>query len=233
MTDSTQAAASLPILSYDYRDFDIMSNNIPEPESALIVRISLAALPSGDPASPSAIQLKILGWLELDLTGHESFEDQIRNYIAQPDSRAPLSPHDIRRYPSTASTKPTKMSLRNQKLRHIVYHLDDELAWRFARNFDPFTQEPLYEGSNVFLNPRLIKADGTIAKVGEHLKDCRFATFIFDPTSALVPKDFNIKYFVARFNMQVELLHKPNEIDGPRIPIILDPDVRWPGGDGP
>lgn len=133
--------------------------------------------------------------------------------------------------------QPTDMSLRYNRPCHLVIHLDDKLSWYFARDFRPFSRPTGLQFPDVFQCPQLIDSDGNLHPIPTTQTPtigCRFATMIFDPRNLgeELPEGGGQTEFVARFNINVELIDKPNSMDA-YIPVILDPDVRWPGGDGP
>jgi hypothetical protein len=192
------------------------------PEQVKIIQIGLGVEASG------RIQLAMTGYTDLAKCPTESdFADQIAKYVSARCDRPELKPFGERKPDDAACFKANDMSLRLSEPYHLVYHLDDSLSWRFSRDFSPITQDAELAGKEIFSDPRLINKEGKLLKAGVFEADCRFAALIFTPPADL-PREY-----VYRFNLHVELLDDPKDPNkGAYIPIILDPDVRWPGGNG-
>ena len=203
-------------------------------KEALIVNVTLSAS-SGSKDWPNIIGLKMNGICQLTGKPSRPVETQISEYV-RADPSARVRPITLgARTPHQSNFKATKMSLKCRKKSYLVFHLDDGLAWAFARNYYPLSASEDDESQGIrdcpFANQRLINNDGNFIMHGTDqapVNGCRFAVMILDPSQLE-----DIDNFVARFNLHVELLEKPNDFSGPFIPITLDPDVRWPGGDGP
>jgi hypothetical protein len=190
------------------------------PAQAKIIQIGLGVEAGG------RIQLAMTGYTDLtECPTENDFAAQVAEYVSDPCGRPPLMPFGERKPDADTCFKANDMSLRLSKPRYLVYHLDDALSWRFSRNFAPFTQDAALAKDQIFSDARLITNEGKLLAAGEFCADCRFAVLIFTPPADLPPD------FVYRFNLHIELLDDPNDpINGAYIPIILDPDVRWPGG---
>lgn len=206
-----------------------------EINTAVIVRISLGAS-RGSRGSPNRISLEIAGYCKL--TGNDSADCliQVQNYVKLPGNR-PLTHRSDRDRSVVGGSHPTDMSLKFNMPCHLVVHLDDSLAWFFARNFRPFSRPKGKIFETVFTNPQLIDPSGKLHPVGTDgsgaIESCRFATMIFDPKPiGQQRQEGGYQNFVAPFNINVELMDNPGNVDS-YVPIIIDPDVRWPGGDGP
>lgn len=191
------------------------------PEKAKIIEIGLGVEAGG------RIQLAMTGYTDLAKCPTENdFAEQIVKYVSDPDSRPPVTPFE-RQYPDHACFKANDMSLRLGEAHYLVYHLDDSLSWRFSRDFEPFTKDASIADDEIFAAPRLINVTGEMLPTGKFATDCRFAAFIFTPP-ANAPAEY-----VFRFNLHIELLDDPTDPNkGAYIPLIIDPDVRWPGGKG-
>jgi hypothetical protein len=191
------------------------------PKMAKIIEVGLGVQADG------RIQLAMTGYTDLDKCPTENdFAAQIAKYVSDPCGRPPLTPFG-KQYPDDACFKANDMSLRLGEAHYLVYHLKDSLSWAFSRNFAPFTQDAEITDKEIFSAPRLINGHGELLPNGKFADDCRFAAFIFTPP-ANRPADY-----VFRFNLHIELLENPSDPDNSAyIPLIIDPDVRWPGGKG-
>jgi hypothetical protein len=113
----------------------------------------------------------------------------------------------------------------------FVIRLSDSIHWQFMRKNDPMMG---YEDFNLNMfatNPNRIDKNGQT-----ELDDCKTAYFVVDGTAC---RDQVIKTrqnengnYSLPYNLNVELYYT---IKGTKyfIPIIIDPEVIWPGGTKP
>jgi len=204
---------------------------LPPATETLILRITLASNFDEDAVSPAAISLQIP---RLQVLGNAfpgaDFSEKIKKYVVDPKVRKSADERKFKRFHEHPGInfKPTAMSLRKREKTRLVFHLDDRLGWCFARDYAPVSQAKDLKGQGIFSNPRLIDTNGNILPEGEYVSGSRFATANFDPSSIPDKDDF-----VTRYNLNVEFLSDPSDVSGSYTPVILDPDVRWPGGNEP
>ena len=199
---------------------------VASPESIKIIHLGLAI------KNKRKIELKIKGHTEVpQYQEGKSFEDRLLEFYK--DSKKPsMIPHNQRHPHPHQSRKPTDASIKLYEPCHLIYHLDDGLEWCFSREYFPFTQDSSLVGMDVFWNPRHVSNKLEVLNYDRPAAGCRYATMIFDPAN-LGPD------YVARFNLHVELIDEiakqgdPIKLSSAFTPVILDPDVRYPGGSGP
>lgn len=127
------------------------------------------------------------------------------------------------------------LSLKNRDLRYVVYVLQLDKNWQFSRDHAPFSTE---EGMT---NPigarrchygaRRVDPNGNQERVipGMPAKDnCMVAYFVSNGAKAA---SGTTGRYTHPLNIHVDLLFGAQ--DKGRIPLIIDPDIRFPGGSGP
>lgn len=124
----------------------------------------------------------------------------------------------------------TPLSLKNEFLTYVVYKLSSK-NWQFAHDYPPFTIGAEGKDAACYFEARRFDRHGNKDKVHiEHrvpsAEDCVVAYFIADGWKA---KGIKGRYIHA-LNVHIELIYDGRE--RARIPIIVDPDVRYPGGSG-
>ncbi|MBV8686173.1 MAG: hypothetical protein JOZ90_16410 [Alphaproteobacteria bacterium] len=103
---------------------------------------------------------------------------------------------------------------------YIVFKLDQRLNWRFSQSLPAVThkreEEAQFYGGLTYVDDA-----GKIYTAP--IESCRLIFFTANPPA----KDYR-----HGFNFNVELIQKPHvDDDAPRIlPIMIDPDIRFPGG---
>ena len=144
----------------------------------------------------------------------------------------------IRTFPGgTAGYSPPKwpygssLSVNNQGLSYIIYVLADK-KWQFARYGAPITVSLVASSKKAYFEGRRIDRSGQVDK-GETTKDgCIAAYFIAD--AAMAAQGDN--EYVDRINLHVDLRYEDPATPPTNPPvymsIIVDPDVRHPGGSG-
>lgn len=123
----------------------------------------------------------------------------------------------------------TNLSLQNRTYCYVILKLSAR-NWQFSRNEDPVTLG--YEATKpqeVYFSPRKVDEQGNILGRGAVQDDCKVAYFIADGAVAhgLEPDR------VDPFNLHLDIMVKDSDDNPSPIPIIIDPDVRYPGGSGP
>jgi hypothetical protein len=126
--------------------------------------------------------------------------------------------------------RPMDLSLRAPTC--FIFRLSDNWSWRFSYKAKGATL-----GKNVgtdiqnYYNLRHVLDDGSQqADPFPHNRFCRLIYFIARPIAG-VPNDPS-KVFNHSFNLNIEMVY-PDHLGLPNtIPIVIDPDVRYPGGSG-
>lgn len=122
----------------------------------------------------------------------------------------------------------TPLSLNNPHLSYVVYKLRSR-NWQFAKNRPPFSIGKKGKDAKVYFEARRIDKNGKVERVERKRPvkdDCMVAYFIADGYKAA---GFTGQYIHA-LNIHVDLVFGKR----PRgyTPLIIDPDVRHPGGSG-
>jgi hypothetical protein len=129
----------------------------------------------------------------------------------------------------------SNLSLNNDRGRYIIFKLKDGLNWQFAREGWPITIGE--QGENYFFDAFRIDADG-VADRGDDKQlrrdGCMIAYVIASGDAAI--KDGGA--YCHPINLHVDLIGEVLPDSGPPaqkcyLPIIIDPDVRYPGGTDP
>jgi hypothetical protein len=125
------------------------------------------------------------------------------------------------------------LSLRNGSLRYIVYVLSAK-QWQVCRIGRPVTLGKKAADSGVYYNARRSWApgpggtdNGTSFEADENQgrDGCKVLYFLANGTAALAQSQPPNEY-EHRINLHVDLIQDAQH----RIPIIIDPDIRFPGG---
>jgi len=126
----------------------------------------------------------------------------------------------------------SRLSLRNHEWCYVIFRLARSKKWQFCRDQPPFTLGTKAFKTDLYREARRFEADGTISKVFQdppqsgtfkpQEEGSRVAYFIADNTTSGDFEDHG-------FNIHVDLLYQGSHV---RLPIVIDPDIRWPGGSG-
>jgi len=135
-------------------------------------------------------------------------------------------------YVDNLSSRPqppmTPLSLNNQRLSYVIYKLRSR-NWQFARKHPPFSIGKKGKDANAYFEAMRVDRHG-VAEPVDPLKAAKdgsmVAYFIADGAKAT---GFTGRY-VHALNVHVDLLFG----SGGRgyMPLVIDPDVRHPGGSG-
>lgn len=126
----------------------------------------------------------------------------------------------------------SRLSLRNNQWRYIILKLSRSKNWQFCRDHPPFTLSKKAFNADLYREARRFEVDGTTSRVYQN--PAGSGTFVPVRDGSFVA------YFVADnrtsgnfedhgFNIHVDLLYQGTQL---RLPIVIDPDVRYPGGSG-
>lgn len=133
--------------------------------------------------------------------------------------------------PDTNNLRPpppaTPLSLSNRELTYVIYRLSLIKNWQFASNFPPFTIGKAGKESKCHFRARRVDRQGVKDRIVDGLPEksgCKIAYFISHGAKAYVNGDY-----IHDINIHVELLYGGNSV---RMPLVIDPDIRFPGGSG-
>lgn len=207
---------------------DDRTGSIPQPSEAVFYRLDIAT-PGRD------IELRYTAtavWK--GLSDHGEFKNKMANLIVKENGDIgeipPKRTRDDNAGPAGRS-KDTLLSINFEKkpLRYIVLKLSSKRNWQFSSIAAPFMMDRKDQGKGCFLEARRFDASGTVIDNSAQADGCQFAYFIVDPSKFDVDRQGEFQH---RFNIQIDLLEMDGTTIDSRIPIIIDPDVRHPGGNG-
>jgi hypothetical protein len=130
----------------------------------------------------------------------------------------------------------SQLSLNNDELRYIIFRLKAGKNWQFAREGWPITIGD--EGKNYFYEAHRVDRKGIWDKGDDRklIRDgCQVAYVIAAADEVLAKTGA----YCHPINLHIDLIHEVDGLlDGKPIkktcylPLIVDPDVRYPGGSG-
>jgi hypothetical protein len=207
---------------------DERAGSLPQPGEAVFYRLDIAT--TGRDIELRYTARKV--WQ--GLSGHDDFKNKMADLINNGNGNIgnirPKRTRDNDAGPAGRS-KDTHLSINFDKipLSYVVLKLSSRRNWQFSRTTAPFMMDRKDQGKGGFLEARRFDSSGAVINNATKADGCQFAYFIVDPSKFDIDADGGFQH---RFNIQIDLL----ELDGPsidsRIPIIIDPDVRHPGGNG-
>lgn len=145
------------------------------------------------------------------------------------DNQVPIEPDPGYPYASP-------LSLRNETRSYVVYRLSSK-NWQFGRRGFPITVGSMGEDKDYCFDAFKVPASGYgdrdpgfpfHSTANQPLDDCKVAFFISDGEEARADVDDDQYSHAINLHVDVEYKTPPR-----RIPIMLDPDVRFPGGANP
>ncbi len=210
-----------PFSVYPYESDD--PSKFPDkPKKAVVLEVEMDA-------STRRIHLKFSNvWKSKDsFSNHQDFKTWIKGFVSDIPAPGKFIPKDK----TPGHRKPTDMSLKSKDFVYLVFKLSDNWDWRFAADGYPISQEKKWKNSGVFVGAKHLGNDGVETDAGLG-KSGKFAYIIADCEKAK-PNDLggNIE---GRFNLHVDIIEDIlNSETSPYIPLIIDPDVRYPGGNEP
>jgi hypothetical protein len=122
----------------------------------------------------------------------------------------------------------TLLSLNNQRLSYIIFKLA-RANWQFARRGPPIRIGRTGHDAEVYFDAHRVNPQGQADKGTDPnvIRDgCMVAYFIADGVKAMADSRNN---YVHPFNIHVDLIFTKGGVSG-HMPIIMDPDIRHPGG---
>lgn len=195
--------------------------NRPQPSVAYMLEVTLDIL-------NGRFIFRYSGFWKQRFTGtdeqkHAEFLQWIEEEVKNPTTANALNSFD-----STPNIrKPSKMSFKCKDLVYLVFKLSPSINWRFTADGPPISMDRFWDGKDVFFNATNLDEYGhetTPAKNNQF----NYAYVIVNCPNGKPGPGPAIE---ARFNLHVDLMEGPNDED-PYVPIIIDPDVRNPGGSG-
>ena len=118
----------------------------------------------------------------------------------------------------------------------FVIRLSDNINWQFMRKNDPMMGYKDFHLNEFATNPNRIDSEGCKIPGDTELNNCRTAYFVVDGTACreqVILKKLNENgSYDLPYNINVELLYSINKKKY-YLPIIIDPEVIWPGGTKP
>ena len=245
-TVSTKGRATVP----DYViDSDLSDQVLPEEGIIYIVTLD---------RSKSRIELEYNNVFQKSLTSADfegrrvEFENWLKNYVSKPISGKKLKKRCPKIGSPTSSGKPctavdNALSASNNKKAFIAFVLDQNIInWRYIQeNREAPTDSHQYEDEVIKIgydsdkryygNLKKIDSKGNIYKRDQNCSENNQQICNKNIVGAYVlangdrrAADANYDYRDS-FNLYVEVVDR----DDQGIPLIIDPDVRWPGGNEP
>jgi hypothetical protein len=106
----------------------------------------------------------------------------------------------------------------------FVFFLSDQRNWRFTRNAKAITLGCDDAGDrDNYYKLRHVVDDSVGTPDSPSHADCKIAYFVARKSS---------DRFAHKFNLNIELVYQPDCEGANTMPIVIDPDVRFPGGSG-
>lgn len=119
----------------------------------------------------------------------------------------------------------SRLSLGNKRYAYVIYRLSQNKNWQFCRDFAPITLGRKAYNSKRYFEARRYDRDGSISKVedGEPAADNSIVAYF------IADNENYGNYLGHSINLHVDLLYRGTRR---RLPIVIDPDIRYPGGSG-
>lgn len=120
------------------------------------------------------------------------------------------------------------LSVGNLEYQYIIYVLNSNRNWQFRHLKAPITISKLAKAKGAYFESRKADIAGNVFTSEKKKDGCRVAYFIADADAAFGQE----REYVDRINLHVDMIC---DVYGKRcfMPIIIDPDVRYPGGSSP
>lgn len=210
------------ILTYPFYEMEPYSD-ITNPPRRVILREIDFDLDKDEETGEEEMKFYFSGGEDLTIASQTAFEDLI-NKVADP-KYAFKKPAPVQNAPY-AST----LSLNNGKLSYVVYKLSNAKRWQVSRSGLPVSvgakgQQFCFDGYRVGAAGYISRDRGRTERNGD-----KIVYFIADGWNAFKNGTTGLPSFPI--NIHVDLVFS-KEAGGPRyIPLIIDPDIRYPGGSG-
>lgn len=122
----------------------------------------------------------------------------------------------------------SQLSLQNEKYCYVILILSGK-NWQFSHDKHPFSIGLESTDPPAYYEPRKVDGNGVVLDRDGVKDGCRIAYFIADGPAA---NSGTPGVYEDPFNLHLELIDRDSEGRPSRVPIIIDPDVRYPGGSG-
>lgn len=192
-----------------------LSSTMPEPVSATVREIDIHF----DPLTNRFITKFTKANYHVNVTSYGGIAGVVsrlaHNNLPMTDDAAPKPPFT------------NQLSLQNKIYCYVVFKLTGK-NWQFSYNEDPFSVALQSTVPEIYFSPRKVDQQGNILARGTDQDNCKIAYFIAD---GAVAYDVDPQY-VDPFNLHLDVMDTDSAGQPSRIPIIIDPDVRYPGGSG-
>ncbi len=172
-------------------------------------------------ADAGSIRIGYSGACSSTVADEQSFRDILKgvvkgsypaNWTTPPNPRRPLTDSDLSIY--TNEICYIAFVLNHKKKKH----------WRYTLVGDPIKK--WRESPNNYSNLKRMDRNGNVLPGHRPQSKCIAAYFVADGASS----SNGVSSYEHYFNLHVDILHKNN---GTYVPIVIDPDVRYPGGNEP
>ena len=156
---------------------------------------------------------------------HAQFLAWVAGEVQQPTPATSFDSFDA----TANNRKPSKMSFNCKELIYLVIKLAPGINWRFTADAPPISMDKIWQNRDVFFNASNLDERGIPTAPAKN-NAFKYACVIVDCPKG-VPGGPIPTGIEARFNLHVDLMEGLKN-DAPYVPIIIDPDVRNPGGGG-
>lgn len=123
----------------------------------------------------------------------------------------------------------SQLSLNNDRYIFIILKIANDNL-QFSHDKDPFSLSLEAFYPQVYYKPRRVDGQGATVEPGLVRHGCKIAYLIADGPAA---RGATPGPYIDPFNLHLDLLDKDSNGQDSVIPVIVDPDVRYPGGSGP
>lgn len=133
-------------------------------------------------------------------------------------------------WPDQHEPKPdftTPLSLQNRKHAFVIVRLTGK-NWQFSYDKAPFSLSLDAAKTGAYLHARKVDSQGGIVDPNTPTANCKIAFFVAEGHRVWNGTD----PFIHGFNLHLDLRYKDSKNRDSYMPVIVDPDVRYPGGSG-
>lgn len=128
----------------------------------------------------------------------------------------------------------TPLSIENQEFAYMIFVFDSNVNWQFTNDIPPF--EISKGNRDYYRDPKCVWEAGisepVVGRVPPGNVRCTVASFISNAEKRGRNSQHPRKYHVSPFNFYVSL-KVGGEGDPQYLPLVIDPDVGYPGGSQP
>ena len=165
---------------------------------------------------------------EFSVTNESEFLSEMARLIQSGRAYGnPLPPRDNDSLGNPIGTKLSVKWPKSSDVGYLVIRLPEKSNIQFNANYLPLTMDHANIVNEQFVESGKFDSKGNRFSPRRKLENCKYAFFTVNGPN--LPDD-GAAEFIRRFNIHVELLESYGGKVINRIPIIIDPDVRNPGG---